>query len=47
MIVVTSFSEMITGVTVVWKIVENAMKTQSYLSLKSNNVAIPTLGSLN
>lgn len=31
MIVVTSFSEMITGVTVVWKIVENAMKTQSYL----------------
>lgn len=31
MIVVTSFSEIITGVTVVWEIVENAMKTQSYL----------------
>ena len=29
--VVTSFSEIITGVTVVWKIVENAMKAQSYL----------------
>lgn len=31
MIVVTSFSEIITGVTVVWKIVENAIKTRSSL----------------